>query len=172
MQILSREESDDFSPFDLSNVPKFNKKTDRIELSIKSFGIANRYLSAAKMLNDKNILYYLPVILTNVSFACELYLKAMLFGYNIDFGNTHGLNDLFKLLPDGLQNYISQNISIKNREKEFHLCLAEQNNAFVIYRYINEAKCITANPVFLFAFAHILQFSYKQLARINQPAKG
>ena len=56
------------------------------------------------------------------------------------------------------QEYISKNIAIENREKEFYLCLQEQDQAFPEYRYMCEAKAMSANPKFLFAFAHILKF--------------
>ena len=73
------------------------------------------------------------------------------------------MKDLFEKLPEDIQSYIANNIAIENREYEFPLCLAEQNTAFVTYRYMNEAKRIAAHPIFLFAFAHILQFVYETL---------
>lgn len=113
----------------------------------------------------------MPVILSNVSFSCELYLKALLFGCEIDFGNTHGLKNLFDKLPLNIKEYISRNIDIDNREREFELCLAEQNEAFVTYRYMNEVKSIAANPRFLFAFAHILKYVYETLTEKQNTIK-
>lgn len=162
MNIVSRDESGGFAPFDLTKTPKFDRKTDKVELASRTYDLANDYFGAAKLLFDKSF-EYMPVVLANIAFSCELYLKALLHGYNIDFGNTHGLKDLFEKLPDHIKDYIAQNIAIKNRDTEFALCLAEQNEAFVTYRYMNEAKFITAHPVFLFAFAHILKFVYEAL---------
>ncbi len=162
MELVSREESGGFAPFDLTKTPKFDRKADKVELAIRSYDLANKYLDAATLL-FKQSFEYMPVVLTNISFSCELYLKALLHGYGTDFGNTHGLKDLFEKLPSDIKDYVAQNIAIDNRETEFPLCLAEQNEAFITYRYMNEAKSITAHPVFLFAFAHILKFVYEML---------
>ncbi|WP_300712896.1 HEPN domain-containing protein [uncultured Acetatifactor sp.] len=109
----------------------------------------------------------MPVTLANVAFSCELFLKAILYGFGVDFSKTHGLKGLFEKLPQNEQEYISKNIGIENREKEFYLCLKEQDQAFPEYRYMCEAKAMSANPVFLFAFAHILKFVYESLVREN-----
>lgn len=171
MNLVLREERGGFAPFDLTKTPKFDRKTEKVELAIRSYDLANTYFSAAKLLFDTSF-QYMPVVLTNIAFSCELYLKALLHGYNIDFGNTHGLKDLFEKLPTDIQDYVSQNIAIENRDTEFNLCLAEQNNAFVTYRYMNEAKSITAHPIFLFAFAHILQFIYETLTEKYSQLSG
>lgn len=162
MELVSREESGGFAPFDLIKTPKFNRKADKVELAIRSADLANKYFDAATLLFKQNF-EYMPVVLANISFSCELYLKALLHGYGMDFGNTHGLKDLFEKLPSDIKDYVAQNIAIDNRETEFALCLAKQNEAFIIYRYMNEVKSITAHPVFLFAFAHILKFVYEML---------
>lgn len=161
MNLVSRKFDEHFAPFDLSKTPKFDRRTDKVQLAISTFRTANNYFEAAQIL--LKFIHLMPVILTNISFACELYLKALLHGYNIDFGNTHGLKGLFLKLPEEIRMYISGNIAIDNREYEFDLCLTEQNEAFVVYRYMNEAKAISANPIFLFAFAHILKFVYESL---------
>ena len=101
-------------------------KTDKVELAIRSYDLANIYFAAANLLLEKSF-EYMPVVLANTAFSCELYLKALLHGYNIDFGRAHGLKALFEQLPSDTRDYISQNTAIKNREKEFPLCLAEQN---------------------------------------------
>ena len=162
MNLVSRDESGCFAPFDLTKTPKFDRKADKVKLAINSYDLANKYFDAATLLFKKSF-EFMPVVLTNISFSCELYLKALLHGYGIGFGNTHGLKNLFDKLPNDIRDYIAQNIAIDNREKEFVLCLAEQNEAFVTYRYMNEVKSITAHPVFLFAFAHILKFVYEAL---------
>lgn len=164
------DESATFAPFDLVKTPKFDKNTDKVKLAINSYELANSYYVAAALL-FKCSHELMPVVLSNVSFSCELYLKALLFGYEIDFGNTHGLKNLFDKLPHDIKDYVSRNIDIDNREKEFQLCLAEQNDAFVTYRYMNEVKSIAANPRFLFAFAHILKFVYETLTEEQNTIK-
>lgn len=164
------DESAAFAPFDLVITPKFDKNTDKVKLAVNSYELANLYFVAASLLIN-NSLELMPVILSNVSFSCELYLKALLFACEIDFGNTHGLKNLFDKLPLNIKEYISRNIDIDNREREFELCLAEQNEAFVTYRYMNEVKSIAANPRFLFAFAHILKYVYETLTEKQNTIK-
>ena len=117
-------------------------------------------------------LNWMPVTLANVAFSCELLLKAILYGFGVDFSKTHGLKGLFEKLPQNEQEYISKNIAIENREKEFYICLQEQDQAFPEYRYMCEAKAMSANPKFLFAFAHILKFVYESLVRENEKMKN
>ncbi len=159
-----------FAPFDLVKTPKFDKITDKVKLAMSSYELANLYYAAATFL-IKNSLDLMPVVLSNASFACELYLKALLFDYEIGFENTHGLKILFDKLPRDIKDYVSLNIDIDNREREFQLCLAEQNESFVTYRYMNEVKSIAANPRFLFAFAHILKFVYETLTEKHNMIK-
>ncbi len=61
-------------------------------------------------------------------------MKALLYGFAIDFSRIHGWKALFEKLPQNEQDYITKNIATeKNRENEFFLCLKEQNNAFTEY---------------------------------------
>ena len=55
----------------------------------------------------------------------RMLLKAILYGFGVDFSKTHGLKGLFEKLPQNEQEYISKNIAIENREKEFYLYLQE-----------------------------------------------
>lgn len=156
---------DCFAPFDLSKIRKFDRKKDQESLRKSFYKLGVQYFEVSCF--TKKNLDWMPVTLANIAFSCELFLKALLYGFGIDFSNTHGLEDLFQKLPQNEQEYISQNIAIKNREKEFYLCLHEQDQAFTKYRYMCEAKAISANPIFLFAFAHILKFVYESLVREN-----
>ena len=153
---------DCFAPFDLSKTRKFDRKKDQESLR-KSFEVS---CFTIKNLN------WMPVTLANVAFSCELLLKAILYGFGVDFSKTHGLKGLFEKLPQNEQEYISKNIAIENREKEFYICLQEQDQAFPEYRYMCEAKAMSANPKFLFAFAHILKFVYESLVRENEKMKN
>ncbi len=154
-----------YMPFDLSKTRKFDKKTDQEQLRKSFYKLAVQYFEVATytLIN----LNWMPVTLSNIAFSCELFLKAILYGFGINFKNEHGLKNLFEKLPQGEQVYIAGNIAIKNREREFSQCLNEQNDAFVQYRYMCEAKAIVGNPEFLFAFAHILKFVYESLVQEN-----
>ena len=163
------DENKAFAPFDLSKTQKFNKVTQRKEMSENFYKLAVIYYDVA--LHTLVNMNWMPVTLSNAAFSCELFLKALLYGFGIDFEKTHGLKDLFEKLPQNEQAYIAENIAIENRDKEFFLCLNEQNNAFMEYRYMCEAKAITGNPIFLLKFAHILKFVYQSLVKENSKSE-
>ena len=152
---------DCFAPFDLSKTRKFDRKKDQDSLRKSFYKLGVQYFEVS-CFTIKN-LNWMPVTLANVAFSCELLLKAILYGFGVDFSKTHGLKGLFEKLPQNEQEYISKNIAIENRETEFYLCLQEQDQAFPEYRYMCDAKAMSANPKFLFAFAHILKFVYESL---------
>ena len=157
---------DCFAPFDLSKTRKFDRKKDQDSLRKSFYKLGVQYFEVS-CFTIRN-LNWMPVTLANVAFSCELLLKAILYGFGVDFSKTHGLKGLFEKLPQNEQEYISKNIAIENREKEFYLCLQEQDQAFPEYRYMCEAKAMSANPKFLFAFAHILKFVYESLVSENE----
>lgn len=157
---------DCFAPFDLSKTRKFDRKKDQGSLRKSFYKLGVQYFEVS-CFTIKN-LNWMPVTLANVAFSCELLLKAILYGFGVVFSKTHGLKGLFEKLPQNEQEYISKNIAIENRETEFYLCLQEQDQAFPEYRYMCEAKTMSANPKFLFAFAHILKFVYESLVRENE----
>lgn len=163
--------NDNSTPFDLSKTRKYDKKTDKDKLSKNFYKDAKIYLEVATHCFSFN-LNWTPAVLCNISFSCELFLKAILYGFGIDFKNTHGLKNLFEKLPENEQSFIKKsfiknNILMENTEEEFMRCLAEQNEAFTQYRYMCEAKSIVCNYNFLFAFAHILNFVYESLVKEN-----
>ena len=161
---------DCFAPFDLSKTRKFDRKKDQESLRKSFYKLGVQYFEVS-CFTIKN-LNWMPVTLANVAFSCELLLISILYGFGLDFSKTHGLKVLFEKLPQNEQEYISKNIAIENREKEFYICLQEQDQAFPEYRYMCEAKAMSANPKFLFAFAHILKFVYESLVRENEKMKN
>ena len=154
-------------PFDLTKSPKYDRNTDKIALRKNFYELASVYYDVARHICP--YIEWMPVTLTIAAYSCELFLKSLLFGFNIDFGKTHKLKDLFELLPKREQFYIEKNIAIENRKRDFQSCLSEQNDAFVEYRYMSEAKAIVGDPVFLLAFADILKFVYEAL--VEESAK-
>lgn len=132
---------DCFAPFDLSKTRKFDRKKDQESLRKSFYKLGVQYFEVS-CFTIKN-LNWMPVTLANVAFSCELLLKAILYGFGVDFSKTHGLKGLFEKLPQNEQEYISKNIAIENREKEFYICLQEQDQAFPEYRYMCEAKAMS-----------------------------
>lgn len=147
-----------------------NLIADQVQLSQSMYRSAYEYYDASKILRKD--LKYLLVALTNTAFSCELYLKAMLIGFGTDYldrnliTDRHNIEDLFTLLPLSEQNYIKNNIALKDIT-EFDLLLHENGNAFVVYRYACERNEICGDVNFLFAFADILKFVYERLSKEN-----
>ena len=147
--------------FDLSKNKSINIKIDKIELRDGFYRSACQYYSAVKILFPK--IELMNVTMSNAAFSCELFLKAILYGFDINFGKTHQLEKLFALLPERAKDYIKQNIAIENKEIEFLQCLNEQSKAFEMFRYSCEVKCIAFKIDFLPALADILKFVYESL---------
>ena len=53
MNLVSRDECEKSFPFDLAKTPKFDMKTDKAELAIRSYDLANVYFAAAKLVQCK-----------------------------------------------------------------------------------------------------------------------
>lgn len=99
---------DCFAPFDLSKTRKFDRKKDQESLRKSFYKLGVQYFEVS-CFTIKN-LNWMPVTLANVAFSCELLLKAILYGFGVDFSKTHGLKGLFEKLPQNEQEYISKNI--------------------------------------------------------------
>lgn len=103
---------------------------------------------------------YASVILTNASLACELLLKALLYSYNIKpYG--HNLEDLYNQLPSDDKKYIKDETFVGITHKDnFELCLKEQKDAFIIYRYICEVDCYVLDFNFIMGFGRAINNLY------------
>ena len=97
---------------------------------------------------------FVPVVV-NCSFACELFLKAMLPKKQ----NTHKLDKLFMLLSSDIQTRIKTNTINKMEESkptynesDFQSDLVSNNNKFTEWRYFHEGNSQPANLLFLSCF--------------------
>ena len=89
-------------------------------------------------------------VYTNISFACELYLKSLLFAQNIDCRREHNLFKLYKSLPEKMQEQLKDLHPCGNIPKEnFELELRELGKSFTVFRYIYERSTIAWNAQFL-----------------------
>lgn len=92
----------------------------------------------------------MDAVFTNIAFACELYLKSLLFGQGIDCRKEHDLYKLYKSLPDEIQEQLKDLHPCGNTPKSgFELQLKELGKAFMIFRYIYERKGMAWNGQFL-----------------------
>lgn len=91
-------------------------------------------------------------VLMNVAFACELYLKTLLFWQNIDGRRKgHDLYNLYKNLPEKIRDQLKELHPCGNTSKSnFELELQEIGKAFVVSRYMYERQCMACDVQFLF----------------------
>lgn len=104
-----------------SNSPKLhdrigNIKTDKKELAKSAFRNAEELYTGAGLIFMQNI-QLIQVVSVNLAFACELFLKAILYELDIDFGRTHRIVELFQLLPEEYQKKIKENVNFKYEKK-------------------------------------------------------
>jgi len=92
----------------------------------------------------------MDAVFTNISFACELYLKCLLFDQKIDCRKEHDLYKLYKSLPDKIQEQLKELHPCRNTQKEnFDLQLKELGKAFIVFRYMYERTTMASNGQFL-----------------------
>ena len=56
MNLVERNDKAGFAPFDLSQTPKFDRSADKVELAIRSYDIASKYLIVAKLIHQLSFL--------------------------------------------------------------------------------------------------------------------
>ncbi|WP_414150958.1 HEPN domain-containing protein [Acetobacterium carbinolicum] len=122
-----------------------NVKTNKKELAKSAHENADEfYIGAGIIFRDSFQL--IQVVSVNMAFACELYIKSMLYNYDIDFGKTHRILALYKLLPEDCQNKIKNTVQFQYaRGDNFELVLEEISDAFVFLRYAHERKTIVTD---------------------------
>lgn len=92
----------------------------------------------------------LNAICMNISFACELYLKSLLYYKNIDCGKMHDFLELYNLLPYEIKAELKTNHPCSNCNKDnFEQELKELGKAFIVFRYSYERKRLAWNMQFL-----------------------
>lgn len=146
-----------------SNDPKYNneignKKTDNDALSVSCYQNASEYFDAGMLVMKLSPRLSLPII-SNISFACELFMKAILYKRRIEFKKEHNLFNLFSLLPTEYQTLLHERYGdIPNKKSEdFEMELKEMGDAFVFHRYSHERKATVADFGGLAGFAHVLK---------------
>lgn len=121
---------------------------------------AHAFLHTAKLLEDEldtmigGGMYPFAV---NATFACELYMKAILM-HNSSSGTivkSHKLDDLFSSLPNGAKTQIEASYS-QNCTSDLNTLLTEVSTAFVDWRYAFE-KGVRINVTGILAFANALK---------------
>ncbi len=115
---------------------------------------AKAFLKAAKLCNEpsyKQIGWAHPLIVpivTNISFACELFLKTLL-EINNTLHREHDLLKLFKFLPEEAR----KNIVGSDDYDDFISKLEQNSGLFEEWRYIYESQVRSIDISFLFDLA-------------------
>lgn len=123
---------------------------DYLRWSKKCLNEADAYFEVSFRCKDMIYSNYSNAFLTNVSFACELYLKYLLLIQNIDCRSEHNLYKLFKKLPKKIQEDLKKNHPCGNTSiDKFELELDNIGQAYMIFRYIYERGNMAYNLQFL-----------------------
>ena len=123
-----------------------NIKTDKKQLAKSALRNADEFYIGAGIIFRTASVSLIQVVSVNLAFACELYLKAVLYELDIDFGKTHRIIDLYKLLPTTIQTKIKENVHFPNDKPEnFELVMEEISDSFIFLRYAHERQAIVSN---------------------------
>lgn len=150
--------------------PTTNLKSDEdyLRWSEKCLTEANAYFEVSFRCKDMILNENRNAFLTNVSFACELYLKYLLLIQNVDCRKEHNLYKLFKKLPEKIQDDLKQNHPCSNTSTDkFNQELDDIGQAYMIFRYIYER----GNMAYNFQFLMELLFSLHGLIHNNEKGK-
>ena len=102
---------------------------------------------------------YLIPFIVNASFACELYLKAILTHDNVPYSTKgtdgHDLKKLFATLPDVRKTFIIERMPF-DFSSDFNEMLEEIRFAFKEWRYWFEGNASHASCLFVGAFCDVL----------------
>lgn len=125
---------------------------------------ADAYYEAAQSLEQslKEPFARMAPIGSTAAFACELYLKALLFEKNIEEKNCHKLRDLHRKLPNNIADEIEKaTMRITHATtiaaNTFDGHLEDISNAFVDLRYLHEIEKYTLYQDFLFCYMNALK---------------
>lgn len=83
---------------------------------------------------------YLSVLATNLSFACELYLKSILMNEKQEIISGHKLLELYKQLKDDTKKELEMEFNKNKGMQNLMEVISNCNDTFVESRYLYENK--------------------------------
>lgn len=114
--------------------------------------------------------WFIPSIV-NLAFACELYLKFLLYKSGLPKQHTHSLKQLYLSLPKGIQERITNTPEFKG-DDDFLTKLEENDSVFSKWRYSFENKDISVELISLDNFALVLhRISKEELDKSKEDKK-
>ena len=102
------------------------------QCALRSLGINESDDKIKIISNDKILILKAPTIV-NIAFACELYLKAILFNQGAGIPETHELNFLYNQVSQQKRAQIRK--TCNKKKEEFEQLIAEYSKLFIQYRY-------------------------------------
>ncbi len=120
--------------------------------AVLAYRQARDFLAAAEAVDECKLS---KPTMVNISFACELYFKAIYIWNNKcqEIVGEHALKELFNMLDKSLRQRIIQETKIDNWER----FIKESSTAFNDWRYVYEKdKCFWGHSGSLFALAAVL----------------
>lgn len=129
----------------------------------------NCFLEEKKILNNE----YLEMYLALASFACEIYMKAILYNEKLHNGKIikkHNLDELFHRLP------VNQQEIIKDKIKNIETQLPEIGDMFILLRYNFEQRDVDGDYLVIFELMEelrVIAHTYLQVqSRVIRYANG
>ena len=114
---------------------------------------ANEFYNIVLRCRDMLMSESMCSVFTNVAFACELYLKHLLFDSKIDCRGEHNLYRLYCKLPEKIKITIKNLHPCGNTSKDrFEDELKNIGEAFTVFRYSYEISILGWNGQFLLEF--------------------
>lgn len=104
---------------------------------------ANDFYEISCIIDSKKIMFqykYLSVLATNLSFACELYLKSILMNEKQEIISGHKLLELYKQLKDDTKKELEMEFNKNKGMQNLMEVISNCNDTFVESRYLYENK--------------------------------
>lgn len=137
---------------------------DYRQIGERAYKRANEYFKIFERCYDMVLSGQHMTMATIMAFACELYMKSILFYKEIDCRSTHDLFELYNMCPKDIKKEIKSLHPCHNCSKEnFEQELKEVGKAFVVSRYIYERKRMAVNILFLIELLYTLELYTKNI---------
>lgn len=134
-------------------------KKDFIEMGERAYNSAEEYFSIFEKCFNMIVTGKHKALCTNIAFACELYIKSLLFRECVDCRKKHDLLELYNMLPIKIKEGIKEIHPCSNSKKDrFELELKELGKAFIVFRYAYERKRLAWNMQFLIELVLTLRY--------------
>lgn len=141
--------------------PSTSEEFNQYAKSIFNTAESYYYLSSLGLRHDYSLA--VDAIITNISFACELYIKAILVKEKSEKIRGHHLKELFELISDEAKARIKTAVGMR----DFELYLGEINKAFEVSRYVYEYKRMGTNLILMIKLMQALRGECIQLFKLQ-----